>query len=462
MSKTDTPREILSQRLMTAAVGVLGSMLIDEAAVGPMLMALEDSDFLDGAQRNVFRAFRELYGAGRAADPILINERLGGGYDKLLTAWMEATPTAANADAYAAALKRSSRLWRLRQIGDELGQAEDEDACRALMDRANLLLCDRAGVRRVTMAQALKDWFRRHSGERPREFLRWGFSDLDELIHAGAGDMVVVGGYPSAGKTAFALQAAFSVAKKRRVGFFSYETDADKLHDRTVACQTHVSFGRIMTDKLTEEDFSRVKDCAKVLTTPQLELLEASGMTVSAIGSYAMAHHYDVIVVDYLQKIPAARVGRYLSDYERVSQVSSDLQQLGRTTGKTIVALSQLSRPDKRKDGTTPPPSLSSLRQSGQIEQDADIVLLLYKEYQDHASSRRCLDVAKNKDGAAGVGLLLNFDGDKQYFYRSAGQRTEARPREEAPRQTSLFRPVAADGPTPFDQTDTTREEAST
>ena len=451
-TKPDQPRELLSQQLMTAAVGVLGSMLIDETAVGPMLLAVDESDFQDPVQRNVFRAFRELHGAGRSVDPILVNERLGGGYDKLLVSWMEATPTAANADAYAAALKRSSRLWRLRQIGDALAQSENEDACRGLIDQANLILCDRPGVRRVTMAQALKDWFRRHSGERPREFLRWGFSDLDTLLHAGAGDMVVIGGSPSSGKTAFALQVAFNFAKKRRVGFFSYETDADKLQDRNVACQTHISYSRSMEDKLTEEDFGRVKDCAQVLAEPQLELLEAYGMTVSAIGSYAMAHHYDVIVVDYLQKVPAARTGRYISPFEQVSQVSSDLQQLGRTTGKTIVALSQLSRLDKKKDGTSVPPSLSDLRQSGQIEQDADIVLLLYKEYQDFAYSRRCLDVAKNKDGVAGVGLLLNFDGDKQRFTKSAGQREAAKPKEEAPRQTSLFRPVAEAGPTPFDQ----------
>ena len=110
MSKTkaDQPRELLSQQLMTAAVGVLGSMLIDETAVGPMLLAVDESDFQDPTQRNVFRAFRELHGAGRSVDPILVNERLGGGYDKLLVSWMEATPTAANADEYAAALKRSS------------------------------------------------------------------------------------------------------------------------------------------------------------------------------------------------------------------------------------------------------------------------------------------------------------------------------------------------------------------
>ena len=107
-------------------------------------------------------------------------------------------------------------------------------------------------------------------------------------------------------------------------------------------------------------------------------------------------------VVDYLQKIPAPKDGRYFSEFERVSRVSSDLQQLGRTTGKTVIALSQLSRAEKRKDGSIPPPTMSSLRQSGQIEQDADVVLLLYKEYQDFDRTRRCLDVAKNKDGEAG------------------------------------------------------------
>lgn len=450
--KSASPQELLSERLCNAEVGVLGSMLIDEAAVGPMLMAVAEADFQTPQYRSLFRAMRELYSAGSHVDPILVNEHLGGGYGQLIKDLCDRTPTAVNADDYAEALKKSSRLLRLRLIGDSLGQAEDEDQCRELLDKANMLFCERSGVRRLTMDQGFREFFKRKDG-RKADFLSWGFGDLDEQLHVGPGDMVVIGGYPSAGKTAFALQLAFHIAKKKRVGFFSYETDADKLFDRTIACQTGTSFKRIMTDKLGVEDFGRIKDMRGHLTAPAMELLETSGMTVSGISAYAMANHYDVIFVDYLQKIPTGKAGRFVSDFERVSQVSSDLQQLGRTTGKTVIALSQLSRAEKRKDGTMPPPTLSSLRQSGQIEQDADVVLLLYKEMQDFAYSRRCLDIAKNKDGVAGLGLLLNFDGDKQRFSKSAGQpKPQQEEKEESAVQQSIFSPVPAYGKTPFEE----------
>ena len=441
---------LLSEDLLNAETGVLGSMLIDEAAVGPMLTALEDTDFQTTERRRVFQAIRRRFSQGLPVDALLVNEDLGGAYGQLLAGLMEATPTAANADAYAAALKRTSRLWQLRQIGDALSQAEDEGKCQELVDRANMLFCERSGVRRVPMEQAFREFFRRRDGGKPPDYLHWPFPDLEGRLHVGAGDMVVVGGYSSAGKTAFALQIAFRIARDKRVGCFSYETDADKLADRTIACQTQTSFSRIAANQLAYEDYGRIKDMRQHLTAPALELLETAGMTVSGIGAYAMAHHYDVIVVDYLQKIPAPKEGRYLNEFERVSRVSNDLQQLGRTTGKTVIALSQLSRAEKRKDGSVPPPTMSSLRQSGQIEQDADVVLLLYKEYQDYGNSRRCLDIAKNKDGVAGIGLLLDFDGDKQCFSKAAGQPV---PREKgAPAvQQSIFRPERADGPSPFD-----------
>ena len=158
-------------------------------------------------------------------------------------------------------------------------------------------------------------------------------------------------------------------------------------------------------------------------------------MTVSAIGSYAMAHHYDVILVDYLQKIPAARGGRPLNDFERVSQVSSGLQQLGRSTGKVIIALSQLSRMERRKDGSILPPTMASLRQSGQIEQDADVVMLLYKAVPDAPLSPRVLDVVKNKDGESGRHMMLDFDGDKQRFSKADQTYIPPSKREPDPQQ---------------------------
>ena len=340
-------QKILSERLLTAEQGVLGSMLIDGEAIGPMLAAVRPEDFQRPENRNIFQAFRELYGQGKACDPILVNEYMGGSYRQYLADLMELTPTAANAEEYARVLRESSRLWRLRTIGDKLAQAEDLEACRKLSEQAGLLLCDRSEVRKTDMKQGLKEFFLRHGGGQQKEFIRWGISWLDERLHIGGGDMVVIGGQASSGKTAFALQLAFHIARQKRVGFFSYETGNEKLIDRTVACQTLVSYEKVMTDKLEREDMQQIYEMRRELEEPDMEYLETNGWTVSDIGAYAMARRYDVIVVDYLQKIAVTSQGRYLGDYERVSRVSSDLQQLGRQTGRIIIALSQLSRPGK-------------------------------------------------------------------------------------------------------------------
>ena len=442
-------QKILSERLLTAEQGVLGSMLIDGEAIGPMLAAVRPEDFQRPENRNIFQAFRELYGQGKACDPILINEYMGGSYRQYLADLMELTPTAANAEEYARVLRESSRLWRLRTIGDKLAQAEDLESCRKLADQAGLLLCDRSEVRKTDMKQGLKEFFLRHGGGQQKEFIRWGISWLDERLHIGGGDMVVIGGQASSGKTAFALQLAFHIARQKRVGFFSYETGNEKLIDRTVACQTLVSYEKVMTDKLEREDMQQIYEMRRELEEPDMEYLETNGWTVSDIGAYAMARRYDVIVVDYLQKIAVTSQGRYLGDYERVSRVSSDLQQLGRQTGRIIIALSQLSRPGK--DGLGP--TMASLRSSGQIEQDADVVLLLYRENEQDTESRRKLVIAKNKDGRANEGTLLEFDGDNQRFRRSVSWTPPERMRKKKePAQTSVFRPVAGDGPTPFDE----------
>ena len=209
--------------------------------------------------------------------------------------------------------------------------------------------------------------------------------------------MVVLGGYPSDGKTALALQFAFGIGKSHRVGFFSYESTRDKLFDRTVSRAAMLSYTKIKRNQLTEADYRDLLELRPQLTAPQLTLIDAAGMTVLDIQAYSQAHRYDVVFVDYLQKIAAPR-GTRQSDFERVSAISSSLQQFGRITGTTVVALSQLSRPDRdAKTNKIRPPVLSDLRSSGQIEQDADVVLFLHREDYDDKQSNRILKIAKNK-----------------------------------------------------------------
>ena len=148
----------------------------------------------------------------------------------------------------------------------------------------------------------------------------------------------------------------------------------------------------------------------------KLEVIQAGGLSVVDMQALALARRYEIIYIDYLQLI--APDDRRRSDVEQVTQISKDLHVMAQTTGITVCALSQLSRPQKGGENEKAP-GLHSLRQSGQIEQDADGVLLLYKEEPNNPRSRRCLKIAKNKDGEAGGIVYLVFDGAHQRFKAS-------------------------------------------
>ena len=195
----------------------------------------------------------------------------------------------------------------------------------------------------------------------------------------------------------------YHIAGQKRVGYFYFENNDRKLFERLVASTALVPFGKIKRNDLTEEDYKTIIELQQRLTDPALDFIDASGFTVMDIRSIALSRHYDNVIVDYLQKIRGDRSRRNLSDFERVSSISSDLQDFGKQTGVTVVALSQLSRPEK-KDGKAHAPGLSSLRQSGQIEQDADVVMLLYRE--DDTNPTRTLKLAKNKEGEANIAMI--------------------------------------------------------
>lgn len=411
------------KKLLEAQQAVLGSMLIDEKTVGLVLQDVTPDDLTTGAYRQVFLAFRAQFSSGEPCDAVTINARLGGKYDRLLMELMEVTPTSANVKSYIALLKQEARVHRLQDVAQRMLEAEDEDALRDLMSEANALSVERPGLRVVGMEDALSKFYLRHDPDAKPVYLDFGMEDINDNVYAGRGDMIVIGGYPSDGKTSLALTLAVRMAKTQRVGFYSYETDADKLFDRIVAMTAQVGLPKLKLNAMNENDWDAVAAVSQRLGAVKLELVEASGMTVQDIRAHSLSKRYDVVFIDYLQKIRSDITGRGAADqFQVVSKISSDLQQFGRQTGTPVIALSQLSRPDKTKAGKIPPPTLSALRSSGQIEQDADVVMLLYREEPDNSRSRRILNIAKNKEGEANIALMLAFDGQTQTFRKSAAQ----------------------------------------
>lgn len=417
------------KKLLEAQQAVLGSMLIDEKTVGLVLQEIVPDDFTTGAYRQVFLAFRAQFSSGEPCDAVTINARLGGKYDKLLMELIQVTPTAANVKSYMQLLKQQARVSRLQGIAQRMQDTDDEDDLRGLVNEANAQLVERPGLRVVDMSAALTQFYQRHDPDAKPVYLDFGMEDINENVYASRGDMVVLGGYPSDGKTSLALTLAVRMAKTMRVGFYSYETDCDKLFDRIIAMTAQIGLPKLKLNAMNVTDWETVAVLSERLGGLKLELVEASGMTVQDIRAHSLSKRYDVIFIDYLQKIKSDITGRASADqFQVVSKISSDLQQFGRQTGTPVIALSQLSRPEKTKGGKVPPPTLASLRSSGQIEQDADVVMLLYREEPDNSRSRRILNIAKNKEGEANIALMLAFDGQTQTFKKSASQAPRPEP----------------------------------
>ena len=408
---------------LSPQAGLLGSLLIDDRLVPQALARVREEDFLAPVYRDVFRAIRRCYAEGTPVDPVTVLTAMGGGEELrgLLMQLMELTPTAAHWEAYARDARREARKARARDLAGQILESPSLEEIQGLIGQLNGLLVDRAGVERSTMEEGLLEFMARQ--EHPKSYIPTGLPKLDRHLYADFGDLVVLGGYPSAGKTALALQLAYRQAETLRVGFYSLETSRAKLMDRLVASAAGVELGSIKRGTLSEQQWQMVAGSGRDLRSHGLELVEASGMTVQDIQADALAHRYEAVYVDYLQLVEPET--RKATRTEQVGAISRGLQQLAHRHGILVVALSQLSRAEKSKGGErVVEPTMADLRESGQIEQDADAVLLLYLEEPARpAKSRRVLKLAKNKDGERGR-IYLTFDGPFQRFREPAVERS--------------------------------------
>ena len=396
---------------MQAQYSVLGSVLI-QPELAPKVMHQTRSEDFTGGCKSVYEAMRELFMRGDPVDVVSVNSAMKGQYREFLVQLMQVTPTAANIDHYLQLCRQQAQLQQCRDIGHALLEAEDLGQVRKLLENANALMVDKASVRIMDMETALRSFLDRHSGEVC--YLSWPVPELNDRLYSESGDFILIGGYPSSGKSAWSLQCAWHWASKYKVGFFSLETSSEKLFDRQMSSVANVSMDDIKRNRLSDEQWIRICGMTEAITKQRLEIIQAAGYTVSDIRSVSMMRGYQIIIIDYVQLISGSGANRT----EQVTNISLALHRMAQDMGVTIVALSQL----KRKSGDDTPEN-SDLRESGQLEQDADVIMVLKLENKDKPDGPRELYITKNKEGTCPK-ILLDFDGKHQTF-RKANQSNE-------------------------------------
>lgn len=399
---------VTSSDWLQAQYSVLGAVLIEPTLAPKMMVETQAADF-SGACQTVYDAMRQLFTEGKPVDVVSVNAQLGGQYREFLMQLMQITPTAANLDHYISLCRDQARILAVRDIGQQLSAAECIDNARHLLEAGNSLMISSCGQKTVGMSDCLRAFMERPEGK--PDFLSWPIEAFNSCLRVKPGKFILIGAEPSVGKTAFALQCAYHWAKSKKIGFFSLETDPETLFDRLMASVTGIPLERIQDGKITSEEWDCICQMSTAIISRGLDFIPAAGLSTADISAKIVEGQYDVIVIDYLQLIPASGASRY----EIVTNVSIALHQIAQRYKVTIVALSQLSRsPDDHI------PRNSDLRESGQLEQDADIIIMLKLEKQSEPSGPRKAFVTKHKEGELFM-TILDFDGKHQTFRKAQG-----------------------------------------
>ena len=387
---------------------VIGTLILEPEHMGKTLETLSLTDFDHKGARALFQALGALFLADKPIDPLTVLTEAGEDCRELVELILDKPYYTLQLDYYCELILKESKLRFVRELGGNLSLASSEDVASTIVDRLNGAFATRRELEVVDLQAGAVDFMESMSLQEKPKYMTWGFQEMDEKLFAEPGDFVVIGGYPSAGKTLLSLQIALHMAQDYRVGYFSLETSPRKLMDRIMAAQARIPLGKIKRRDLDAQDWDAVRDVTSQLAKRSLDLIRASGMTVADIRAQVLQKRYQIVFVDYLQLVQAKGTGRY----EQVTAISMGLHTLAQDLGVAVIALAQLSRPEKGS-GPMKPPNMTSFRESGQIEQDADIAMLLYPEDPNDNGSQRVLKVSKNKEGGK-FALDLAFDGQTQ------------------------------------------------
>lgn len=401
-------------QLLDSQAALIGAVLKDGAIAGEAFAAVPDGDFTAPAMLELWQGCRSLFLEGKPVDPVLLASRLGEGKKQTIIDCLALAPSAALWKAYAEQLRRDAALERLRSLGVQLTGCAAPEEGQELLEEGLRIFDRRTGPGRMTLREGLEALADRldNPEDKPR-YLPCGFGALDGRVRISPGKFVILGGYPSSGKTALALNMALSMSRSFRVGFFSLETDFRTVFNRMAAYVSNTSYAHIQDGALTEAEAHTLREIIPMFRLESLVVEHASRLNVQSLQAAALSGRYDVIFVDYLQLLESD-LSRNASRYEQTTRVSMELHRFAQDRGVAVIALSQLSRPDKALKKPKRP-GMSDLRESGQLEQDADVVMILAQDPEDPESGDRLLYIDKNKDGKLGM-VRLAFNGETQRF----------------------------------------------
>lgn len=415
-----------------AEKSLLGAIMISDNILPEILTILKPDDFYEERHKLIFTAMCNLYDAHRPVDLLTLTAELKAmkkvkdvGGAPYLTELSTFVPAASHAKAYAEIVEKTSTRRRLIKAASEIANKafEDDSNVGDLIGSAEKELFEVSDkvVKSdyVPIDDLLADAFER-IGELQRNRnklrgLKTGFRDLDKKT-AGLqkGDLIIVGARPAMGKTTFAQNLTYNIATmngKTGVLFFSMEMSASEIVDRIVSDVSGVDNWKIRTGNISDEEFSRIRDAMGEMDELPIYIDDTSSMTVTELRNKARRavhdHNIGIIIVDYLQLIQGS--DRYKGNrVQEVTEVSRGLKILARELNIPVVALAQLSRNVTGRDN--PRPLLSDLRDSGSIEQDADLVMFLhrpdyYKTNDDNYEDTHITEliIAKHRHGAIGT-----------------------------------------------------------
>lgn len=387
---------------------VIGSLMLEpDLWAGEVFQAARPSHFGDASLRHIFEAARGLWEANKPIDPVTVAAACGTeDYTKLIADCMKATPTAVNCRAWLEICRSSARIAALQTEAIKiLGADITEAGALEAYERMGELLRGTETGEDLSLTELIGDYLDRMRDPTPPDYLSWGMEKLDKVLAVSPGKFVILAADSSVGKTALALQFAYHIASTgKRVGFFSIETDKESLTDRLMAERqlAGITLPATKAKKLTPDDFQRAGEAGMKSDSVPLRVLRKFD-TIPAIRARTLARKFDVIFIDYVQLIDAPGQERW----DVVTGISMSLHRMAQQLGVTVVGLSQITPAAK---GTKAAPTKDDLRESRQLKQDADVIMILSPSNdEEDPENTRILDVAKNKDGRCGK-VKLRFE----------------------------------------------------